>query len=930
MRCAYNRPPPTHVALGPGTRLGVYEILGLLGSGGMGEVWRARDSKLQRDVAIKVLPQALAEDPERLARFEREAQTLAALSHPNIAHVHGFDDFTGVPALVMELVEGPTLADRIAKGAIPLDEALPIAKQIAEGLEAAHEQGIIHRDLKPANIKVRDDGTVKILDFGLAKALEPKQPSNINATQSPTITTPAMMTGAGMILGTAAYMSPEQAKGRPADKRSDVWAFGCVLFEMLTGKRAFEGEDVSDTLANVLKTEPSLAALPLDLPSTIRQLIRGCVTKARADRIADISVARFLLTVRPETPTGPMQVLPGRVWRRRAVVVMFTIAVALMALGVLAWRMSASASSPVVTRFSIRFPEGQQLAPMTRHFIGVSADGMQLAFIAGGRLYTRRIDAFDAHVVAGSSAEPVLSSPVFSPDGRSLAYFSGAETAIKKVSLAGGAPSTVCAVPNQFGMSWDAHGLLIGLAGRGVVRCAENGGSPQQVISVGAGEQAHGPQLLPDGDRLLFTVAKTTNGATRWDKAQIVIQSLKSGARTVVLEGGTDARYLPTGHLVYSSSGILFAVPFDVGHGRLAGAAVPVVEGVRRPITANTGAVQVAISSTGMLCYVPGPVSTVSLERAIAVADRAGTVTRLPVRAGPYVHVRAARDGTDVAIGTDDGKEAAVWIQHLPATTAMQRLTFTGHNRYPIWSPDGKQVAYQSDREGDAGIYVQSADGSAPAQRLTKAADNESHVPETWSPDGRTIAYSAVKDDTFTLWLVSLADKKPSRFDDVTSHEPVGASFSPDGRWIVYAASSDAALFNGGLTGDRGVYLQPVPPTGARYELPRQRLDFAPVWTRNGKEVLYVPSAASGDMVGVPVSTATGVTFGAPATFPARVTAGRLSGEARAYDTLPDGTLIGLVDPANQKTDVEAATSANEVRVVLNWFEELKARVQPK
>jgi eukaryotic-like serine/threonine-protein kinase len=911
-----------------GTRIGNYEVAALIGAGGMGEVYRAKDTKLGREVALKILPATFTNDSERLARFRREAQVLASLNHPHIAQIYGLDEVQGTQFLVLELVDGESLDKRIARGKIPIDEALGIAKQIAEALEAAHEKGVIHRDLKPANIALTSDGNVKVLDFGLAKAIE--TPGSSDAMNSPTITTPAMMTGVGMILGTAAYMSPEQTKGKPADKRSDVWAFGCTLFEMLTGTRAFEGEDVSDTLANVLKAEPKWEALPRDLPPTIMPLIRGCLAKGRSDRISDIAVARFLLMAPSQALSGaPVQMLRPASRRRTGVAVLTTAAV-ILGLIVLASRLQPSPSAPLVARFSIRFPEGQQLAPMTRHYIGLSPDGRQLAFISGGQLFVRRIDAFDAHVIAGTSAEQLLSGPVFSPDGQSIAYFSGAETAIKRVPLAGGASLTVCSVPNPFGMSWDAQGLLIGLANRGIVRCAANGGSPQPVLSVGAGEQAHGPQLLPDGDNVLFTLAKITNGPTRWDRAQIVVQSLKSGARTVVVDGGTDARYLPTGHIVYSSGGILFAAPFDVARRRQTGAAVPVIEGVRRPIAANTGAVQVAISPDGTLCYVPGPIATMNMERALAIADRAGTVTRLSLRPGPYVHVRASPDGHDLAIGTDDGKEAAVWIQHLPASTAMQRLTFSGHNRFPIWSPDGKQVAYQSDRDGDTAIYVQAADGSAPAQRVTKAGANESHVAESWSPDGRTIAFSTLKDDRFTLWVVTLADKKTSRFDDVASHEPIGATFSPDGRWVAYASSTDAALFTGGLSGNRGIYLQPVPPTSARYELPRQRLDFAPVWTRDGKELVYVPSAASGDMVAVPVNTTTGVAFGAPVTFPARVTGGRLSGETRAYDILRDGTLVGLVDPADQKTAADTSAAANEMRVVLNWFEELKTRVPVK
>src|SRR6266536_3187102 len=323
--------------LSAGTRLGPYEILSALGAGGMGEVYRARDTKLDREVAIKVLPELFVSDPERVARFQREAKTLAALSHPHIGGIYGLEDAGGVHALVLELVEGPTLADRIAQGPIPLDEALPIARQIAEALEAAHEAGIVHRDLKPANIKLRPDGEVKVLDFGLAKALEPMSPASANVTASPTITTPAMMTGIGMILGTAAYMSPEQAKGRPADKRSDVWAFGCVLFEMLTGRRAFEGEDVSDTLATVLKGEPDWTVLPLNLPDAIRALVQGCLRKDRRERIGDISTARFLLHQPPEvTPTAPVtRPLPRSVWKRAIPVVISVLIGAAIAAAVL-------------------------------------------------------------------------------------------------------------------------------------------------------------------------------------------------------------------------------------------------------------------------------------------------------------------------------------------------------------------------------------------------------------------------------------------------------------------------------------------------------------------------------------------------------------------------------------------------------------------
>ena len=428
------------MALGPGTRLGVYEILSLLGSGGMGEVYRARDHKLDRDVAIKVLPDPVAGDPERLARFEREAKTLALLNHPNIAHIYGLEDSAGVSALVMELVEGPTLADRIVKGPIPLDEALPIAKQIAEGLEAAHELGIIHRDLKPANIKVRDDGTVKILDFGLAKALEPKQPSGVNVTQSPTITTPAMMTGVGVILGTAAYMSPEQAKGRPADKRSDIWAFGCVLFEMLAGRRTFDGDDVSDVLATVLKGEPDWGAIPRDVPAHVTEIVRKCLAKDRKARIPDISVVRFLLNDAPSAapvPTAamiPPRSVAGAGFRGAAMSILSVV----LGAGVtwIAIHRAPPKLQPV--HFSVVPP------PSAPFFVqgffrnlAISRDGANLVYVASGggaasgHLMLRPIDQLNAVPLRGSDN---AGFPFVSPDGHWVGSSLGVSTASSRRS----------------------------------------------------------------------------------------------------------------------------------------------------------------------------------------------------------------------------------------------------------------------------------------------------------------------------------------------------------------------------------------------------------------------------------------------------------------------------------------------------------------
>jgi serine/threonine-protein kinase len=429
------------VALAPGTRLGPHEIVVLIGTGGMGEVYRARDTTLNRDVALKVLPDAFTLDPDRLARFKREAQVLASLNHANIAAIYGFEESEGVQALVLELVEGPTLAERIAKGPLPLDEALPIAIQIAEALEAAHEQGIIHRDLKPANVKVRDDGTVKVLDFGLAKALEPAATSSPNVTQSPTITTPAMVTGVGVILGTAAYMSPEQAKGRPADKRSDVWAFGCVLFEILAGRRAFEGEDVSDTLAMVLRGEPDWAALPKDLPPSIDRIVRRSLEKDRRRRIGDVSTIRFLLD-EPST----MMASPGADTRihtdtRPRAIFVGALGLALVAAalgGLVVWTARPRPTAPVVSRFTVRLGEGQTYTNTGDLTIAISPDGTRIAYTASQRLYVRSLSDLDAQPIRGTEVNP--RRPLFSPDGALIAYFSPQERALKRIAVSGGAP----------------------------------------------------------------------------------------------------------------------------------------------------------------------------------------------------------------------------------------------------------------------------------------------------------------------------------------------------------------------------------------------------------------------------------------------------------------------------------------------------------
>lgn len=911
-----------------GTRLGPYEIAAPLGAGGMGEVYRATDTSLGREVAVKVLPDAFAQDPERLARFEREARTLASLNHPNIAIVHGFEKTAAtaagqatVHALVMELVEGEDLSQAIARGRISIAETWPIAKQIAAALEAAHEQGIVHRDLKPANVKVTPDGHVKVLDFGLAKAMETAEPKG-SAPQAATITTPAM-TQAGMILGTAAYMSPEQAKGRPTDKRSDVWAYGCVLYEMLTGQRAFAGEDVSDTLASILKSDPDWTALPADTPPAIRTLIERCLIKDRRQRIADLSVASFVLAEAraldtPGTPQAPVHTgsrASGRRWL--APLAAGIGASALVAFG--AWSMRPEPTDRPVARFSITLAEDERITTPARQLVALSPNGRRMTWVGAGRVLIRSVSEFDAQAVAGIDAAAVFAAtPVFSPDGEALAFFSLEDRTLRRVALSGGAPVMICAVADTpRGMSWDSSAIVYGQVA-GIFRCNANGGQPERLTTVESDESVYGPQILPGGQSLLFTIAKDADGPERWDKARIVVQSLASGERRTLVEGGSDARYLPTGHLLYALGGSLFAVPFDPAQLVTTGGAVSVLEGVRRSSGATTGAAHFATSDSGTLVYVPGPARPTS-SFAVVMADRTGSMTPLKLPPGRYVHVRASRDGRLLAVDTDDGQEANISTFELSGVSAMRRLTFGGRNRLPVWAPDGRRIAFQSDRDGDLAIFAQRIDGTG-VERLTKPGQGEAHVPESWSPDGRHLSFAVQKGEEFTLWTLALADGKVTRFGDVLSRDPIGSVFSPDGRWIAYHTLPPGAS---PTSGNSGVFVEPFPPNGALYQAPRVSRDFQPVWSRDGAALIYVGSAVSGQAAAVPVTVQSGITFGPVATFPFVANAGRLSGATRAFDVLPNNTFVGVA----AESVSERATGSPEIRVVLNWFEELKRMV---
>jgi eukaryotic-like serine/threonine-protein kinase len=666
-----------------------------------------------------------------------------------------------------------------------------------------------------------------------------------------------------------------------------------------------------------------------NIPPAVRTLIERCLAKDRRRRIGDLSVALFVLAepgVAVASSADQAAGVHGRTSRWRtplAAAVAAVFAAAIVAGG--AWSLRPMLLAAPVARFTVTLPEGQTLfVQATRPNLAMSPDGTALAYIAGNRTFLRSLHEFDAHPIPGaeSGAGLAINTPVFSPDGRSLAFSAGGEGAIKRVSVGGGAAIRVCPVDAVFGMTWDASGIVFGQARKGIYRCSSNGSSPEQLVKIKDDETPYRPQILPGGAAVLYTVGKVQDVATQWDKAQVVVESLASHQRKVIVSGGADARYLPTGHLLYALNGVVFALAFDPVRQVGRGEAVPVIEGVRRaPI--GTGAAFFDTSDTGTLTYLSGPIGTSRGEWAIATADRMGTTAKIPIAPGPYAHVRASRDGARLAIGSDDDKEAIVWIYDLAAGSQIRRLTFGGQNRYPIWSPDGTRVAFQSDREGDAAIFVQHADGTGVVERVTRAERGEAHVPESWSPDGRVILFSSLKDSASSLWTVSIEDQKTTRFADVRSAEPIGAVFSPDGKWIAYASAPPGVA----RSPERGVFVQTFPATGARYQIPSQILDYHPVWGPKGNELLYVPSAASGQLSAVGFATQPIVAFGTPRSIPARVTGSRASGARRAWDVLPDGRFVGIVAAAEPDT---SSVPTQQIRMVLNWFEELKQRVPVK
>ena len=898
------------MAVSSGTRLGPYEVLSPLGAGGMGEVYRARDTKLNRDVAIKVLPEAFLIDPGRVARFTREAQVLAALNHPNIAAIYGVEDSSDIRALVLELVEGPTLAERIGRGPIPADEALNIAHQLAVALAAAHDAGVIHRDLKPSNIKVRDDGTTKVLDFGLAKLVEPPDTVSdaANPTASPTVTSPALVSGAGMILGTAAYMSPEQAKGRPVDKRCDVWAFGCVLYEMLTGRRAFEGEDVNDTLAAVLRSEPDLSALPAGVPESARLVIAGCLEKDRTKRFSDIAIAQFLLT----TPAllsgaGPRKAQTVRArWTYVASLVAAAVVGATIA-GIAFTYTRMPAPELPVTRFTFQLPNGQHFTNPGRSVLAFSPDGTRVAYVANGGLYVKTMwDRGPVQMVQPGLR--VLTSPVFSPDGRWIAYFS--DGGLYKIAVTGGTPVRLCDADNPGGLSWSDNRLLMG-SSKGVLSVRDTGGPVDVVIPVKLDETAHGPQMLPDGRSILFTLARGTD-PERWDAAEIDVQTLGTNDRKTIVRGGADARYTSNGYILYAVGGVVFAVRFNARTLETDGASSPVASGVSRAVAGQTGVAQFSVSSTGSLAFVPGPAS-LGGGGELVLLDRNGSVQPLKFPPKLFQTPRfCPTNDQQLAVGIDAGGGATdIWMYDLSGAHGPHQMTVGGRNRFPAWTRDGTRIAFQSNREGDDAIFWQRADGSGPAERLTRPEKGKSHIPASWSPDGDTLLFSSdTNGHDFALQYLTLHDRKVAPVAGVTSVAYPHASFSPDGRWILYAVA------NAARNGAGGVFVRPFPLTSVFF---RVGPGVSPFWAPTGKGLYFVEAPGFDSFSFVNITTEPAYEVSQPSRVPRPTIAGGGPGLPGAYDASPDNQHLVVVAARGSQ-----GSETPQIEFVLNWFAELK------
>ena len=900
-----------------GTPVGHYEIVAAVGKGGMGEVYRARDTRLNRDVAIKIIADSVSNDPERIARFAREAQTLAALSHPNIAHVYGVELDGGVRGLVMEFIDGVDLRSRLARGPVPYNEAISIATQVASALEAAHEKGIIHRDLKPANIMIDARGRAKVLDFGLAKSIEPV--SGADPTDSPTLTSPGNLTGAGIILGTAAYMSPEQATGRPADKRSDIWSFGCVLYEMVGGKRAFEHADISGMLRAVLADEPDWTVLDRASPSTQR-LVRRCLQKDRARRLADIADARLDLEDELSGSSAvalPSQVAPAirRAPRAPWVVAAASLAVAASTLGLWApWR---TEETPAVIRLDADL--GAPVSLVTAQGVGgiVAPAGDTLVFVGQPRaagsvqqLYVRSLDRLTAQVLPGTEG---AMSPFFSPDGRWVGFFAGAK--LKKAAIAGGGAIELAHAPNGRGGSWgdDDHIIYMPDFYSGLWRVPASGGEAVRVTSPANDSGTHRwPQVLPGSKAVIYT---SNTSLTGYEDAEVVLQPLPSGPSVVLEKGAYYGRYLRSGHLVYMHDGTLFATAFDLGRLERRGSAVPVLDGVSSSAF-WTGAAQFSAADNGLFAYL----AEANAATPVSWQLQSGALEVLRPAPSTWSDPAFAPAGRQLALTIFDGRRSDVWIYDWEGD-ALSRLTRQSYSAFkPVWTPDGSRIAFTAAR-GNTGAFTiawQRADGSGEVQRLTQGANGQSAA--SFHPTGKFLAINELDAKTsFDIKIVPLQGDEtrgwtagaPVDFVRTAAVE-IEPMFSPDGRWLAYASNE---------SGRSEIYVRPFPGPGGVWQISRGGGTF-PTWSHARRELFY--SALDQRLMSANYD-AQGESFRPT---PARLwsnTRHTLLGPVitRNFAVHPDGTRVAMARAADE------SSAGDRLVFLFNFFEDLQRRVPP-
>ena len=892
--------------LSSGTKLGQYEIAEAIGAGGMGEVYRARNTKLGREVAIKVLPEAFAQNEERLARFEREARLLASLNHPNIATLYGFEQSDGVRFLVMELADGETLAERLRRGPIPVEDALPIFKQIAEGLEAAHEKGIIHRDLKPANIKVSSEGKVKVLDFGLAKAMS-GDPVKSEVSESPTITRDA--TATGVILGTAAYMSPEQARGKPIDKRTDIWAFGCCLYEAITGRVAFLGETVSDTLAKVLERQADWGALPEATPGLVRSLLRRCLRKDLSGRLRDMADVRIEIEEALAEPhqvelavMAPVAPLASRRMMLRGLAILIA---GILAGGLVVWTfIGPETTGPhIPKRLNISVPPSLQWPGVGSALavLALSPDGTRVVFSAysnGERqLYMRPIDQLEITAIPGTEGGY---SPFFSPDSKWLGFAS--EGKLKKVAVDGGEPLPICDADAVRGASWGADGSILFAAGdKGLLRVSAQGGTPQVVTrpETEAKERLYRwPQILPGGQAALFSTMTTSQ---RDEERTVSVLSLKTAEWRVLVKGATYPRYVPTGHLLYARVGSIVAAPFDLKRLELIGPPEPVLDDVRMTASSGSGYAYYDISAEGSLIYVPGyPRPT---DRTLVWVDRSGNVEPLTETRRPYMQPRLSPDGDRLVVGIEGMSTDDIWLLDIERGM-WTRLTFEGNNGLPTWSPDGEWVVFDSNRHGAWNLFRTPADGSGATEQLTES--EYGGTPGSFSPDGTVIFFVEQKGASgWDIWMQPLEGDTTLQPFLVTPFAEVTPTFSPNGRWVAYRSLE---------SGRNEIYVRPYLGPGRKWQISTDD-GVEPVWSKDGRELFY----RNGDnIMVVPVQTEPDFAAGRPQLL---FVAPFMDKSWRSYDVTPDGQRFVMV----QKH--EDTAKRQELVVVPDWFEELKRLV---